>query len=464
MDQYSPITPNELYLNYAYINKTEYKNKFKYNSWAPKTVDFNDFEFPLTVDYKSLSNKVAVKHVGLTKYTQYKDCKGFKNANNTTFVVKNLISDANYEVNNVTLYFNKLTYTFTDMLNKSNGEITRSFSSSEQEISNNFKSSTVKNVGTIDPLINNGLLNDTKILTLDCETYLVKKVQKLMSVAFFDGKSSKFYFIGNFKSEFELIKALLFDLLEYSGHNIYIHNGIRFDLVFLFKHFIKVAKDNNLHVDVIYKDGELLNVSVIDSRDKKNVKIIQFKDSLKLLLGSLSKLAKFFNVPTGKGTFPFDFAQSVNFNYEGPTPGYKYYAFNGKSLLNYNDYLNLVKPDWNFREELKAYNIQDCIVLYNILIKFDQLIRDKFNFNFKNNPTISSLAFSIYRFGYIPNNLIYEVKEKQGNKVKIFKKSFIDNLDQNIDSALRESYFGGHVDSYIPYFKALNNKQVEYSL
>ena len=95
-----------------------------------------------------------------------------------------------------------------------------------------------------------------------------------MSVAFFDGKSSKFYFIGNFKSEFELIKALLFDLLEYSGHNIYIHNGIRFDLVFLFKHFIKVAKDNNLHVDVIYKDGELLNVSVIDSRDKKNVKII----------------------------------------------------------------------------------------------------------------------------------------------------------------------------------------------
>ena len=56
------------------------------------------------------------------------------------------------------------------MLNKSNGEITRSFSSSEQEISNNFKSSTVKNVGTIDPLINNGVQNDNKILTLDCET------------------------------------------------------------------------------------------------------------------------------------------------------------------------------------------------------------------------------------------------------------------------------------------------------
>ena len=36
MDQYSPITPNELYLNYSYIGKTEYNNKFKYNSWRQK--------------------------------------------------------------------------------------------------------------------------------------------------------------------------------------------------------------------------------------------------------------------------------------------------------------------------------------------------------------------------------------------------------------------------------------------
>ena len=412
------------------------------------------------MEYKSLSGRQNIKTVGLTKYTQYKDCKGFKNANNTTFVVKNLISDANYEVNNVTLYFNKLTYTFTDMLNKSNGEITRSFSSSEQEISNNFKSSTVKNVGTIDPLINNGLLNDTKFLTLDCETYLVNKVQKLLSVAFFDGKSSKFYFITNFKNEFELIKALLFDLLNYSGHNIYIHNGIRFDLVFLFKHFIKVAKENNLHVDVIYKDGELLNVSVIDSRDKKNVKIIQFKDSLKLLLGSLNKLAKTFgleggpNTATGKWVFPFDFAQISNFNYTGPMPDYKYYAFNGKSLLSKDDYNNLVKSyspsgrTWNFVNELKAYNIQDCVVLYNIMSKFDQLIRSTFNFNFHNNPTLSSLAFSLYRYGYIPEQLKYmhEVGKQK------YPKSLIDSLNEKYDLFVRQSYFGGHVDSYIPYF------------
>ena len=117
------------------------------------------------------------------------------------------------------------------------------------------------------------------------------------------------------------------------------------------------------------------------------MKIIQFKDSLKLLLSSLSKLAKYFELTDGKGIFPFDFAMPSNFNYVGTAPEYKYYSFNGKPLLSKDDYTNLIKEsgsNWNFKEQLKSYNIQDCIVLYNILNKFDQLIRTKFNFNFHN--------------------------------------------------------------------------------
>ena len=104
-----------------------------------------------------------------------------------------------------------------------------------------------------------------------------------------------------------------------------------------------------------------------------------------------------------------------------------------------------MKPDWNFREELKAYNIQDCIVLYNILIKFDQLIRDKFNFNFHNKgsaTTLSSLAFSLYRYGYIPEQLKYT---KEVGKQK-YPKSLIDSLNEKYDIFVRQSYFGGHVD------------------
>ena len=110
--------------------------------------------------------------------------------------------------------------------------------------------------------------------------------------------------------------------------------------------------------------------------------------------------------------------------------------------------------------ELKAYKVHDCIVLYNILIKFDQLIRSKFNFNFHSKgsaTTLSSLAFSIYRNNYIPSHLIYTERVKKGNKFITNTLSHIDNLNQTFDSFIRNSYFGGHVDSYIPYFNVSQN-------
>lgn len=214
------------------------------------------------------------------------------------------------------------------------------------------------------------------------------------------------------------------------------------DLIFLFKHFIKVAKKSNLLIEVIYKDGKLLNLSIIDNKDKKNLKMIHFKDSLKLLLGSLSKLAKNFGLSEGKGSFPFDFTKPSNFSYNGVTPDYKYYAFNGKPLISREEYNNLFNNNWNFINELKIYNIQDCVVLYNILTKFDLLIREKFNFNMHNNPTLSSLAFSIYRYKYIPENLKFEIKIGRQKHIR----SLIDSLDQAYDIFVRNSYFSGHVN------------------
>ena len=53
--------------------------------------------------------------------------------------------------------------------------------------------------GSAPPLLRNDLLQSFKCLTLDCETYLSNNKQNLMSVATFDGKVSKFYFIGDYK-------------------------------------------------------------------------------------------------------------------------------------------------------------------------------------------------------------------------------------------------------------------------
>lgn len=177
--------------------------------------------------------------------------------------------------------------------------------------------------------------------------------------------------------------------------------------------------------------------------------MIHFKDSLKLLLGSLSKLAKSFGIEEGKGCFPFDLAKPSNFSYNGVTPDYKYYAFNGKNLISREAYSKLIKVNWSFREELKIYNIQDCVVLYNILTKFDLLIRDNYNFNMHNNPTLSSLAFSNYIFKYI-RLLKLKFELKIGRQIQF--KSLINSLDQAYEIFVRNSYFGGHVESYIPCF------------
>ena len=245
--------------------------------------------------------------------------------------------------------------------------------------------------------------------------------------------------------------------MKYNGYNIYIHNGVNFDLNFLFKHIVELKKELKFKISIIRKDDELLNITIKHNKTKNT---IQIKDSYKLLLMSLSKLCKNFGVEEGKGIFPFDFAGPNNFNYTGDIPDYKYYAFNGKSLLSKDDYNKLVKSysrSWSFMSELKAYNIQDCVALYNILIKFDKLIREKFNFNFHSNPTLSSLAFSIYRNHYIPSHLIYTERVKKGNKFITNTLSHIDNLNQTFDSFIRNSYFGGHVDSYIPYFNVSQN-------
>ena len=77
--------PDGLIVEYLFVSKNEYNAGV-----SQKIVDFSPagaFQFPLTTDYKSLSDKVSVKNVvaePLTKYYTYSKCKRFKNSENTT--------------------------------------------------------------------------------------------------------------------------------------------------------------------------------------------------------------------------------------------------------------------------------------------------------------------------------------------------------------------------------------------
>ena len=87
---------------------------------------------------------------------------------------------------------------------------------------------------------------------------------------------------------------------------IYIHNGSKFDLVFLVNELLNFDKYN---LECLYKDGNFLSLTI---KDKKTNVSIQIKDSLLILQASLDKLAKSFNVPLSKTIFPYTFTNINN--------------------------------------------------------------------------------------------------------------------------------------------------------
>jgi len=81
--------------------------------------------------------------------------------------------------------------------------------------------------------------------------------------------------------------------------------------------------------------------------------------------------------------------------------------------------------------ETIKYCEKDCISLYQILIKFNELIFKFFNLNIHKYPSLSSLAFAIFRSNFLEIDTIPQ-------------------LTAQIEKDIRQSYTGGAVDMYIP--------------
>ena len=79
-----------------------------------------------------------------------------------------------------------------------------------------------------------------------------------------------------------------------------------------------------------------------------------------MLPSSLRKLARAFNVED-KGIFPYRFVNSLNLDYEGTVPDFKY--FNKITIEQYNNYLNIFKnKEWNLKMKLLIILIKIILV------------------------------------------------------------------------------------------------------
>lgn len=129
-----------------------------------------------------------------------------------------------------------------------------------------------------------------------------------------------------------------------------------------------------------------------------------------------------------KSIFPYSFVNTpdVSLDYKGAIPDYKH--FSKVSESEYFDYVKICKGLWDLREETIKYCIQDCRTLYQIMIKFNDLIHSKFGVTIKKYPTLPSIAFGIYRANFLKHS--------------------IPKLTGDVYNFIRKSYTGGAVDVY----------------
>ena len=209
---------------------------------------------------------------------------------------------------------------------------------------------------------------------------------------------------------------------KYRGYTVYAHNLSRFDIIFLFKYIANLQNNLNYKVDPVIKDGNIISIKISNN----NGILITFKDSFLLLQSSLLELSKTFNLNKIKGIEPILLYSNLLNENE------KY--FSHKDINHYNKEVKLINSFNEWKDLIIEYCNQDCTILFEILIKFKTLVYSNWKINIEDYPTISSLAFAIYRKHYLPLNLIPITTGK-------------------IFDFIRQSYTGGSTDMYIPYGK-----------
>jgi hypothetical protein len=214
---------------------------------------------------------------------------------------------------------------------------------------------------------------------------------------------------------------------------VYAHNLSGFDGIFLLNHLLPFGK-----VEPIIYNSKLIAIKV----RLINGKTVTFKDSYLLLPSSIRKLCKAFKIEESKGLFPFSLR---NIFYKGIFPAYKYWT--GITLEQYLDMkMEWKGKTWSFKDEAIKYCNLDCKCLFEILVKFNDLIYNQFSVSIHNSLTLPSLSMRIYKSKFMPQNTIYQ-------------------LTPNIDRDIRQSYTGGAVDVYKPHNRIsswLINYNIEY--
>nr|CAG8593795.1 2963_t:CDS:2 [Entrophospora candida] len=273
---------------------------------------------------------------------------------------------------------------------------------------------------------------------------------EIVSVGFYTRSAtgepiSKYYQIDKYTSLGAMLESVFKDVEETGVKYVYVHNWAGFDSLFLLKYL-----QAHYELNPFTFDGQTLSLRVYKKGAKKLTQpLYTIKDSLKLLPLSQSTLTHSFAVSTQKGIFPhyFDPREHTldgSINYLGLLPSYEYYE---PKRVSPSAYAALAQEyssqPWDYVKELEKYQMDDCKSLHEVLDKYTTLTYQTLGIDVHQNLSIPGSTYKLWQ------GLENPKLQSQGHDVY--------KLPRNVSNIIRDSYYGGHVDVYMPYVESNGN-------
>jgi hypothetical protein len=289
-----------------------------------------------------------------------------------------------------------------------------------------------------------------QVVTADLESLILPEGHNYVYMAaWYNGTRKVTYDLTQFNFNREnMLIAFWNDLIKHNNQ-AYFHNFGGYDAILSIQSLLNTSF--NYTFKPIMKDGEFISIQVLQNKKV----VLTIMDSIKILPcqgvpmpparlpSSLSKLAKDWKVETMKSHFPHYFWVGnilTTLNYKGVIPPYTCFEPKRTSLTEYNEMKELFSTkSWSFLDLAKAYILDDCKALYEVLIKFFSTLESKFPIDVLRILSAPSAAFRIWRTTQLPLLI------RNGLQVP--------DLSISLDPKIRPGYCGGIVDVYRPHLK-----------
>jgi hypothetical protein len=286
----------------------------------------------------------------------------------------------------------------------------------------------------------------TNFITMDLETRKIDNVLYPYCVSIYDGIKVKSFYLTDYYDSDDMLRTSINYLMKrkYHQHKVYLHNFSYFDGVFL----LRILSSLGDSVKPIIRDSKIIDLKFYFN----NNYLLSFRDSYLILPSSLKDLAIQFK-GLNKGLYPYNFVNSkdVDLNYIGDIPNIKYFdKILQIEYINYKKQFlgDYYEKDWSLKKATILYCEEDAIILYKVIQNFNEKIYSLFRINILKCPTLSSLAFSIFRSNFLSENA--KIPLITGDMFKFFKKGYTGG-SVDVYKAKGENIYRYDVNSLYPY-------------